>query len=80
MEEVQQCEMMPYLTEMIGRFETAARDNFDGVKALSATVLKDILKFYFGVRLEGMLTVKKTDHVIEVTNQLIALRDRPVAH
>ena len=77
-EEAQRREMMPYLTELMGRFETAAGDNFDGVKALSATVLKDILKLYYGVRLKGMSTMKKTDLVIEV--RLIALRgDEPAA-
>ena len=78
-EEAQRREMMPYLTELMGRFETAAGDNFDGVKALSATVLKDILKLYYGVRLKGMSTMKKTDLVIEVTNRLIALRDERAA-
>jgi acetyl-CoA carboxylase alpha subunit len=67
-EEAQRREMMPYLTELMGRFETAAGDNFDGVKALSATLQKDILKLYDGVRLKGMSTMKKTDLVIEVTN------------
>ena len=75
-EEAHQNEVMPFLMEMMGRFETG--DNFDGVKALSATVLKDILKFYFNItRLKGVLTMKKADLVIEVTNQLIASRDRP---
>jgi hypothetical protein len=75
-EEAHRNEVMPFLVEMMGRFETG--DNFVGVKALSATVLKDILKFYFNItRLKGLLTMKKADLVIEVTNQLIASRDRP---
>ena len=43
-------------------------------------MLKDILKLYFGVRIKGMLTMKETDLVIDITNQLIALRDDPAAH
>ena len=42
-------------------------------------MLKDILKLYFGVRIKGMLIMKKTDLVIDITNQLIALRDDPAA-
>ena len=41
-EEAHRNEVMPFLMEMMGRFETGG--NFDGVKVLSATVLKDILK------------------------------------
>ena len=63
----------------MGRFETVGVDNFDGVKSLSANVLKDILKFYYGTRLKGMSTMKKPDLVIEVTNQLIASRNGTVA-
>ena len=66
-------EVMPHLKEMMAQFESG--DNFDNVIAFSATMLKDILKFYFNARLKGMSTMKKSDLVIEVTNQLIALRD-----
>ncbi len=51
-------------------------DNFEGVKALSATILRDILKLYFNARPKGILPMKKADLVIEVTNQLITSRDR----
>lgn len=69
---------MPFLTGLMQRFETDHRGrNLDGVKALSANVLRDILKFYFRVRPKGMSTMKKPDLVIEVANQLIAARDGP---
>ncbi len=78
-EEAQRSKVMPYLEELMGQFETVGGDNFDGVKALSANVLKDILKFYYGTRLKGMSTMKKPDLVIEVTSQLIASRNGIVA-
>ena len=47
-EEVQQCEMMPYLTELMGRFKIAAAgDNFDGglcSKTFSNCILVSELK------------------------------------
>ena len=65
--------MMPVLTGLMQPFETDRSDgNLDGVKALSASVLRYILKFYFRVRPKGMATMKKPDLVVEVTNQLIA--------
>jgi hypothetical protein len=77
-EEARRNEMMPILTGLMQPFETDRSDgNLDGVKALSANVLRDILKFYFRVRPKGMATMKKPDLVVEVTNQLIAARDGP---
>lgn len=48
--------MIPVLKELTGRFETAddCDNNIDGNKALSAKVLKEILKFNYGARLKGM--------------------------
>ena len=77
-EEAQRNEVMPFFTGLMQRFETDHGDgNLDGVKALSANVLRDILKFYFSVRPKGMSTMKKPDLVIEVTTQLIAAREGP---
>jgi hypothetical protein len=56
--------MMSYSMELIGRFEIADSDSLSGVKAWSSTMLKAILKLYFGLRLKGVSTMKKTDAVI----------------
>ena len=80
-DEAQRSEAMPVLTELTGRFETADNDNNleDGIKALSANVLKDILKYYYSVKIKGMSTMKKPDLVMAVINQFIVSRDaRPV--
>ena len=75
-EEARRNEMMPVLAGLMQPFETDRSDgNLDGVKALSASVLRDILKFYFRVKPKGMATMKKPDLVVEVTNQLIAARE-----
>ena len=75
-EEARRNEMMPVLTGLMQPFETdRSGGNLDGVKALSASVLRYILKFYFHVRPKGMATMKKPDLVAEVTNQLIAARE-----
>lgn len=39
--------------------EAVGADSFDGVAILVANELKDILKFYYGTRLEGLSTMKK---------------------
>jgi hypothetical protein len=66
---------MPFLKELMGRFETADGDNFDGIKVLSAKVLKD----NYSARLKGMSTMEKPVLVTEVISRLIALRVGPVA-
>ncbi|KAI2498520.1 hypothetical protein MHU86_15980 [Fragilaria crotonensis] len=78
-DEAHRSEVMPILTELMGRFETADNDNNleDGIKALSANVLKDILKYYYTVKIKGMSTMKKPDLVMAVITQFIALRDGP---
>jgi hypothetical protein len=79
-DEAHRSEVMPVLTELMGRFETANNDNNnleDGIKALSANVLKDILKYYYSVKIKGMSTMKKPDLVMAVITQFIALRDGP---
>ena len=50
-EEARRNEMMPVLTGLMQPFETNRSDrNLDGVKAFSANVLRDILRFYFRVK------------------------------
>ena len=81
-DEAQRSEAMPVLMELMGRFETADKNDNnleDGIKALSANVLKDILKYYYSVKIKGMSTMKKPDLVMAVINQFLVSREaRPV--
>ena len=69
-EETRRLEAMGHLIALMEKFETGGK-TVSSLEAFSAKVLKEILTFYYNVRLKGIATMKKADMVDEVAKRIV---------
>ena len=69
-EEMRRLEVMGHLIPLMEKFETGEK-TVSSLEALSAKVLKEILKFYYNAKLKGIATMKKADMADEVAKRLV---------
>jgi hypothetical protein len=69
-EKTRRLEVMGYLTPLMEKFETG-EENVSSLNALSGKVLKEILKYYYNIKLKGIASMKKVDLIREVAKYLV---------
>lgn len=69
-DETRRLEAVGYLMPLMEKFKTGER-TVSSLDALSGKVLKEIIKFYYNVKLKGIATMKKVDLIDEVAKRLV---------
>ncbi|KAI2510833.1 hypothetical protein MHU86_3619 [Fragilaria crotonensis] len=69
-EKTRRLEVMGYLIPLMEKFETG-EENVSSLNALSGKVLKEILKYYYNIKLKGIASMKKVDLIREVAKYLV---------
>ena len=69
-DETRRLEVVGYLMPLMEKFETGEK-TVSSLDALSGKMLKEIIKFYYNVKLKGIATMKKVDLVDEVAKRLV---------
>jgi hypothetical protein len=69
-EEARRLEARRHLIPLMEKFEIGKKA-LSSLEALSAQVLKEILKFFYNVKLKGIATMKKADMVQEVVKRVV---------
>ena len=72
-EAAQKVKVLPALKEKMAKFESGDDKLIDGLNAFSASTLKDIIKFYYGEKVKGISTMKKSGLVAEVAKRVVVV-------